>query len=108
MACFKQKKCDMNVTSPSELVNFLAGTGSHEFGHDSGLVWQKFYFGLSGDLDDSGHYLFTSFPTPTDPGVLLMMNKGELTFTEFHLGKHGEKVWSEYDQIHLQHQYANP
>ena len=91
-------------TNLGELSFITGGSGSHEFGHDSGLVYATFCKILDGKpvLLEKGHYRF-------DDGLdklRLIMNYSKSTPFEVHLGREGKQTWSAYDKLHLQRQYT--
>ena len=74
-----------------------ASPAKNELGHDFGFVWKN----LNGFEVDKGHYQYVTLP-----GTLLLMNVGAPL--DVKLGHRGDRTWTAYDKLHLQHQYVFP
>jgi hypothetical protein len=102
------------LTNPDEIAKFAGGVGGHEFYHDSGGVHRRYYKIDAGNpippgQEGANHYNYTLRPSPTVPALesrMVMMTNG--TYTDIHMGRHGMRLWTEYDEKHLQHQYMVP
>jgi len=103
------------TTNMKELTNALGATAIHEFGHTSGLVYGLFY--KTTDIPDpppvpgaymklsagDGHYNHNELHNRTLR--LIMADGTDLIPLDVRLWRGGSQQWTEYDKVHLQHQY---
>jgi hypothetical protein len=102
------------ITNFDELALFIGGVGGHEFYHDSGGVHRRYYKIDAGNpippgQDGANHYKYNLRPSliilATESKLVMMVDGAP---TDIHLGKHGPRLWKEYDVVHLSHQYTKP
>jgi hypothetical protein len=102
------------LTNLDDLAKFIGSVGTHEFGHNSGLIHRR-YFKIDADnpippgQESANHYNYSQRPSPTVPVTeSMMVMMADRAYTDIQLGKHGPRLWKEYDLVHLSHQYTKP